>query len=123
MQNNNLYVETINRIPLVKELEKVDSFGNSSIFQWTHVPGKLKWISSGRGVVVGVTTANTIYYRKGMSPRKPAGITWVRIPGKLKMIDIDGDQVVGTNPGNVIFKTPVIGLPSRGNFIRQNLTC
>jgi hypothetical protein len=103
-------------------LEKVDSFGNSFIFQWTRVPGKLKWISSGRGVVVGVTTANTIYYRKGMSPRKPAGITWVNIPGKLKMIDIDGDQVVGTNPGNVIFKTPVIGLPSRGNVTRQNLT-
>jgi hypothetical protein len=93
-----------------------EKFNNLLILQWIHVPGKLKWIASGRGVVVGVNTANNIYYRKGLSARKPTGTGWVRIPGKLKMIDIDGDQVVGTNPGNVIFKTPVIGLPTRGKW-------
>lgn len=114
-QKINLHNDINKSNSLCSEIEEIRTFHKLYIFQWTHVPGKLKWISSGRGVVVGVTTANTIYYRKGMSPRKPTGITWVRIPGKLKMIDIYGDQVVGTNPGNVIFKTPVIGLPRPGN--------
>ena len=91
-----------------------DSLGNLYIFQWTHVPGKLKWISSGRGVVVGVNSRNNIYYRSGLSSGTPTGGAWVQIPGKLKMIDIYEDQVVGTNPGNVIFKSPVSGVPSIG---------
>ena len=95
------------------ELEKFKDFGNlKSNFQWIHVPGKLKWISSGRGVVVGVNSGNNIYYRKGLSAGRPTGTGWVHIPGKLMMIEIYGDQVVGTNPGHAIFKCPVTGVPS-----------
>ena len=101
-----------------------------NFFQWTHVPGKLKWISSGRGVVVGVNSGNNIYYRKGLSAGRPQGSGWAHVPGKLMMIEIWESQVVGTNPGHVIFKSPVTGVrtprttrPSRPSGARRHLGC
>ena len=81
-------------------------------FQWIHIPGKLKWISSGRNVVIGVNSGNNIYYRKGMSSGRPTGTGWVHIPGKLMMVEIYENQVVGTNSGHAIYKCPVSGVPA-----------
>ena len=81
-------------------------------FQWTHVGGKLKWISSGRNVVVGVNSNNDIYYRTGMSARAPTGSGWKHIGGKLMMIEIYENEVVGTNSGHAIYKCPVSGVPA-----------
>ena len=79
-------------------------------FQWTHVGGKLKWISSGRNVVVGVNSGNNIYYRTGMSAGAPTGSGWKHIGGKLMMIEIYENEVVGTNSGHSIYKCPVSGV-------------
>ena len=79
-------------------------------FQWTHIGGKLKWISSGRNVVVGVNSGNNIYYRTGMSAGAPTGSGWKHIGGKLMMIEIYENEVVGTNSGHAIYKCPVSGV-------------
>ena len=79
-------------------------------FQWTHISGKLKWISSGRNVVVGVNSGDNIYYRTGMSAGAPTGSGWKHIGGKLMMIEIYENEVVGTNSGHAIYKCPVSGV-------------
>ena len=79
-------------------------------FQWTHIGGRLKWISSGRNVVVGVNSGNNIYYRTGMSAGKPTGSRWKHIGGKLTMIEIYENEVVGTNSRHAIYKCPVSGV-------------
>ena len=79
-------------------------------FQWTHIGGKLKWISSGRNVVVGVNSGDNIYYRTGMSAGTPTGSGWKHIGGKLMMIEIYENEVVGTNSGHAIYKCPVSGV-------------
>ena len=92
-----------------------------SHFQWIHIPGKLKWISSGSNIVVGVNSNNDIFYRKGMSAGRPTGTGWVRVPGKLMQIEVYGNEVVGTNPGHVIFRAPVTGVSSLGTGNRNSL--
>ena len=42
--------------------------------EWVHVPGKLKWIASGKDIVVGVNAYDDIYFRDGISNRAPMGL-------------------------------------------------
>merc|ERR1712147_302195 len=80
---------------------------NTAGHGWTKVPGNLRWISSGKDFVVGVTKNDEIFYRKGVSCDNPTGTEWVRVPGKLMQIEVNGNQVVGVNEAFAIFKTPV----------------
>ena len=75
--------------------------------QWVQVPGKLKWISSGLNIVVGVNASGEIWYRTGVSDANPIGDAWIRVPGNLMQIDVDGDQVVGVNSIKDIWQSPV----------------
>ena len=72
-------------------------------FQWQHIGGKLKWISSGKDVVFGVNSIDDIYYRAGMTSSAPTGSHWVKVPGKLAQIDTQGDYVWGVNSANNAF--------------------
>jgi len=76
---------------------------------WTKVAGALKWISSGKGTVVGVNGGDSIYYRKAVSSSNPTGTRWEKVSGKLMQIDVDGDQVVGVNSVHNIYRTPTFG--------------
>ena len=74
---------------------------------WTDVPGKLQWIGSGTDHVVGVNSANDIFYREGMTADNPTGTGWVKVPVKLMQIDVNRNEVVGTNSGHSIYRSPV----------------
>ena len=67
--------------------------------QWEHIGGKLKWISSGNNIVLGVNSNNDIFFRHGISPQAPTGTGWTKIGGKLSQIDTYGQTVVGSNSG------------------------
>ena len=71
------------------------------------MPGKLKWVGSGRNILVGVNSNDDIYYRAGMSATNPTGTKWVKVSGKLMQIDVYENEVVGTNSGNAIYRCPV----------------
>ena len=59
----------------------------------------MKWISSGKDIVLGVNSNDDIYFRHGISASTPAGTGWTRIGGKLAQIDTYGLTVVGANSG------------------------
>ena len=71
------------------------------------MPGKLKWVGSGRNILVGVNSNDDIFYRAGMSAANPTGTKWVQVSGKLMQIDIHENEVVGTNSANNIYRCPV----------------
>ena len=72
---------------------------NFELSQWEHIGGKLKWISSGKNLVIGVNSNDDIYFRHGISSSSPAGSGWTRIGGKLSQIDTYGVTIVGANSG------------------------
>ena len=92
-----------------------DNFNTFSIaFQWAKIDGKLKWVASGHGIIVGVNAADLIYYRVGITPKKPLGTKWVNVPGKLARIDIHRDAVFGVNAQHQIYKAPVAPIGKGG---------
>ena len=68
-----------------------------------HIPGKLKWIAVGHDIVIGVNSADDIYYRVGINRDKPVGTKWVRISGKLAQVDVFGRYVLGSNSAQNIY--------------------
>ena len=81
-------------------------------FQWDAIDGTMKWISSGKDILVGVDRNNEIYYRSGMSPSNPTGDKWVKVSGSLMQIEIDGLQTVGVNSNEVPYQSGA----TRGRF-------
>jgi hypothetical protein len=65
----------------------------------------LKWIASGRNIVVGVNNGNYIYYRVGLFSAKPQGNRWIRASGRLRNIDIFGMTITGVN--TYTYKSPI----------------
>ena len=49
------------------------SFSHFINHQWVKVSGKLKWIASGKDIVVGVSANNDTFYRDGISDAAPTG--------------------------------------------------
>ena len=66
--------------------------------------GKLKWISSGDNIVVGVNSANHIYYRKGITAATPTGTGWERVTGGLVQIDVYNTDIWGVNTNDEIYQ-------------------
>ena len=71
------------------------------------VPGALKWIASGWGIVVGVNKIDKIYYRTQVSRKFPTGKRWVNVPGRLAQIDVHGMRVYGRNSKHFIYMSPL----------------
>ena len=80
------------------------------------VPGSLKWVASGRNIVVGVNNGDYIYYRVGLSSTEPTGDRWIRASGRLAQIDVFGMTVTGVNRGGHNYKSP---LQVRGTVLRS----
>ena len=51
------------------------------------VNGILKYISSGKNVVIGVNAAGHVFQRQGVSAASPAGTSWRQLDGALGMVD------------------------------------
>ena len=81
-------------------------------FQWESIDGTMKWISSGKDILVGVDRNNEVYYRSGMSSANPKGEKWVKVSGSLAQIEVDGLQTVGVNGNGEPFQSGA----SRGRF-------
>lgn len=75
--------------------------------QWVLVPGKLKSISCGSDVVVGVDSDNNILYREGMSTDQPTGSSWRRKQGTLTQVEVYRDKFFGITEGGVIIQQPL----------------
>ena len=68
------------------------------------ISGKLIHVSSGESGVWGVNRGNYIYFRRGVTERRPSGSSWRRIGGRLKQIDSGPfGMVCGVNRGNQIY--------------------
>ena len=76
-------------------------------FQWTQVPGGLKWVASGDNIVVGVNSNDNIYYRVGITADNPVGEGWVQVSGGLSQIDVYGTTVWGRNSAMNIYTCPL----------------
>ena len=81
----------------------IDSAGTN----WVHIDGKLKWVASGRNIIVGCNHHDDVFYRTGMSVANPTGDGWVHVPGKLIQIDVHEHEAVGVNRNYDIFKSSV----------------
>ena len=75
------------------------NFHTLLLLQWEHIGGKLKWISSGKDIVLGVNSNDDIFFRHGISAGTPAGTGWTHLGGKLSQIDTYGTTVLGVNSG------------------------
>ena len=67
--------------------------------------GKLKYITSGDGYVLGVNNADEIFVREGISSTQPTGTTWTKLDGKLTVIDSYSNNAWGVNSVDKIFNT------------------
>ena len=67
----------------------------------------MKWISSGKDILVGVSNSDEVFYRAGMSSATPTGTEWVKVAGGLAQIDIDGIQTVGVDGAGKAFQSSV----------------
>ncbi|XP_015261517.1 PREDICTED: fish-egg lectin-like [Gekko japonicus] len=88
--------------------------GNSAL-PWVQIEGKLKYYSCGPLGCWGVNSADTIFYRHGVTPDFCAGYRWENVPGALSMIEVgtEGD-VYGVNSAGDIYRR--VGI-SAGNPI------
>jgi len=77
---------------------------------WEHVkPTKLKWVSSGKDLVVGVDNSNNVFYREGITRKEPTGTRWVHVPPThMKRVDINGDELYGVNPEGIAYRTVIL---------------
>ena len=73
--------------------------------QWQPIGGRLKWISSGENIVVGVNSNNDIFNRQGISQSNPFGTDWVQISGQLVNIDIFQNGLYGTSDNMHAYQT------------------
>ena len=55
--------------------------------KWKKISGRLYSVVSGRSGVWGIATINRIYYRLGVTKKRPLGYKWKRVGGRLKQID------------------------------------
>ena len=69
------------------------------------MPGKLKYISSGDGYVIGVNNSDEIFIREGISSSQPTGTTWTQLSGKLTVVDSFRNSAWGVNDNNRIYNT------------------
>lgn len=69
------------------------------------IPGtNIVHVTSGQAGTWAVNTNYWIYFRAGVNPRNPAGISWQKIPGLLKQIDSGPSRIVcGVNKLNDIY--------------------
>ena len=74
---------------------------------WVKSPQKMKWISSGRNIVVGCNVNDSVYYRTNVREDNPTGDKWVRVSGKLVQIDVHEYLTVGVNKSDQIYKSRV----------------
>ena len=73
--------------------------------RWVHIGGRLKQIESGpRGVCWGVNRRNNIYYRAGVTRRRPIGRRWVRVGGKLTFVSAGCSGVYGVSANQQIWR-------------------
>ena len=78
--------------------------------RWRHIGGRLKQIESGpRGACWGVNRHRNIYFRAGVTRRRPVGRFWVRIGGKLNFVSAGCSGVYGVSNNQQIWRY-------RGNF-------
>ncbi|XP_015261502.1 PREDICTED: fish-egg lectin-like [Gekko japonicus] len=77
---------------------------NSSL-SWIHIEGKFKYYSCGPLGCWGVNSADTIYYRHGVTPDSCTDSRWQNVPGALSMIEVgtEGD-VYGVNSAGDIYR-------------------
>ena len=70
------------------------------------VNGILKYISSGKNVVIGVNAAGHVFQRQGVSAASPAGTSWRQLDGALGMVDaLNSKRNWSTNSGGNVFRT------------------
>jgi hypothetical protein len=55
--------------------------------KWKKIGGRLYSVVSGKSGVWGIATIHRIYYRLGVTKRRPFGTRWKRVGGRLSMID------------------------------------
>ena len=61
------------------------------------VSGGLKYVSSGDGVVMGVSWKEEIFRREGITATNPVGTKWTLLNGRLELIDCYLDYYWGVN--------------------------
>ena len=47
----------------------------------------MKYVSSGKKIVIGVSAIDNIFMREGISASNPTGTSWKQVSGNLKLID------------------------------------
>lgn len=55
--------------------------------KWKKIPGRLYSVVSGKAGVWGIATLHRIYFRLGVTKRRPFGTRWKKVGGSLKQID------------------------------------
>lgn len=96
---------------------RAGTYGDSkvSVSFWENVPGRyLKWVTSGNNVVIGITTANTVCYRSGITASNPVGDQWNDY-GEKRLVRIDVDEngrLIGVDKSNIIFTSQFTIPPS-----------
>jgi hypothetical protein len=55
--------------------------------KWKKIGGRLYSVVSGKSGVWGIATIHRIYYRLGVTKKRPFGTRWKRVGGRLSMID------------------------------------
>ncbi|CAH1253806.1 ZAN [Branchiostoma lanceolatum] len=94
-------------------LYRVGTYGNEKApgTEWLKVSGnvKLVHISSGKGIVWGITAKYRVYVRIGITAQRPQGTGWTEIRGiGLKSVCVSGYYVWGvTTTGKVYYRTGV----------------
>ncbi|XP_035695746.1 uncharacterized protein LOC118429374 [Branchiostoma floridae] len=98
---------------------RVGTYGNERVpgTGWLTVTGVgLVQISSGQGIVWGVTARYRVYVRIGITAQRPQGTRWTEIRGRaLKSICVSGYYVWGaTTAGTVYYRTGVTAARQSG---------
>ncbi|XP_035695721.1 uncharacterized protein LOC118429347 [Branchiostoma floridae] len=99
---------------------RVGTYGNERVpgTGWLTVTGavRLVQISSGQGIVWGVTARYRVYVRIGITAQRPQGTRWTQIRGRaLKSVCVSGNYVWGaTTTGTVYYRTGVTAARQSG---------
>lgn len=80
------------------------SAGGRVGYSWQSIPGRLKQIDSGPiGFVWGVNEGYKIYFRKGVTWKKPEGSKWIRVKGRFKHVSVGQLGPWAVSPKNYVF--------------------
>ena len=64
----------------------------------------MKYVSSGRKIVIGVNVIDDIYMREGITASNPIGTSWKKVSWKFKLIDSNGPKEIwGITKANAIY--------------------